>query len=230
MNSRYWLAMAPAVLGTLVLAVGCDGRSALGRLDGGQDPGATGGSAGYNGSSGGNGFYGSGGYGSGGFTGSGGGNGFGGFIGSGGGNGSGGADPGSGGAGGAPGPSCPAPGSASTPTNLDAFRAAITRKWLLCGSTPSGEFDGGYNGGIEIKANNRYWHLQRNQAGQLVGIPGVDSEGTITYGMTDFGAVQTTFRSDLNVSFVVAPVITANPTMLIMKTSTADYRYLPGEP
>src|SRR5258708_33109359 len=78
MNSRYWLAMAPAVLGTLALAVGCDGRSALGRLDGGQDPGATGGSAGYNGSSGGNGFYGSGGYGSGGFTG-----GSGGFDGSG---------------------------------------------------------------------------------------------------------------------------------------------------
>ncbi|MEA2699031.1 MAG: hypothetical protein QOI66_3302, partial [Myxococcales bacterium] len=42
--------------------------------------------------------------------------------------------------------------------------------------------------------------------------------------------VQTTFRSDLNVVFVVAPVITANPTMLIMKTADSDNRYVPAEP
>jgi hypothetical protein len=187
------------------------------------------GSGGYSGSGGGYGGNGSGGnYGSGGSS-----TGSGGFIfGSGGASGEGGTGGGLGtggaGTGGAPGPSCPTPGSVATPTTIPAFRAAIARKWVMCSQSaqPSAL---GY-GDIEIKADDRYWHLERTVSGKLVGIPGVDSEGTVVYGMTDFGAVQTTFRSDLNVVFVVAPVITATPTMLIMKTIDSDNRYVPAEP
>jgi hypothetical protein len=185
------------------------------------------------------GYYGTGGvaYGTGGYYGTGGATGgstgTGGFdYGTGGGSGEGGfgGDFGTGGAGtgGAAGPVCPTPGAAATPTTIPAFRAAITRKWVMCSQSFQPNALG--SGDIEIKADDRYWHLERTVSGRLVGIPGVDSEGTVVYGMTDFGAVQTTFRSDLNVVFVVAPVITASPTMLIMKTADSDNRYVPAEP
>jgi hypothetical protein len=195
----------------------------------------TGGFYGTGGSTGSGGYTGTGGftYGTGGYYGSGGSTGSGGFdFGTGGVSGEGGVggDFGTGGAGtgGAPGPSCPTPGAAATPTTIPAFRTAITRKWVMCSQSFQSNALG--YGDIEIKADDRYWHLERTVSGRLVGIPGVDSEGTVVYGMTDFGAVQTTFRSDLNVVFVVAPVITANPTMLIMKTADSDNRYVPAEP
>jgi len=83
--------------------------------------------------------------------------------------------------------------------------------------------------GIEIRPDGHYWHLARNAAGALETISGVDSEGTITYGFADFGAVQTTFRSDLNQILVAAPVMTASPTMLIIKTANADHRYVAAD-
>ena len=83
--------------------------------------------------------------------------------------------------------------------------------------------------GIEIKADGRYWHLTRNGAGDLEGIPGVDSEGAIMYGLADFGAVQTTFRSDLNQILVAAPVMTVSPTLLIIRTANADHRYVAAD-
>ena len=128
---------------------------------------------------------------------------------------------------------CPAAGRLSTPTNQDALRSALARKWLSCRHDLAGREQGDALGsqgeGIEIKPDGRYWHLARDPSGKLLGVPGVDSEGTIMYGHTDLGAVQTTFRSDLNQILVAAPVITTNPTLLIIKTDTADHRYVAAD-
>ncbi len=83
--------------------------------------------------------------------------------------------------------------------------------------------------GVEIKPDGRYWHLARDGAGRLVGMPGVTSEGSITYGSTDFGAVRTAFQSDADQTLVAAPVITTDPTLLIIRTGNADHRYVAAD-
>lgn len=127
-------------------------------------------------------------------------------------------------------PACPPAGRAVTPTDPGAFRAAITRQWTSCHHTfVGGENDdalGTQGDGLEIKPDGRYWHLSRDGAGKLIGVPGVASEGSISYGVTAFGAVQTTFQSDADQTLVAAPVLTADPPLLIIRTGSADHRYI----
>ena len=128
---------------------------------------------------------------------------------------------------------CPPGGSDGTPLDHDALRATLTRMWLSCLYTFKGGEDGDALGtqgdGIEIKADGRYWHLARNGAGKLAGTPGVDSEGSVTFGVDALGVAQTTFRSDLNQVLVATPVITAHPTVLIIRTANAEHRYIPAD-
>jgi len=130
-------------------------------------------------------------------------------------------------------PACPPAGRPDTPRDPASFRAAVTRRWASCHQTFVGAEDidalGTEGDGIEIMANGRYRHLMRDGAGRLTASPGVTSEGSISYGMTPFGAVQTIFHSDLDQTMAAAPVLTAEPTMLIIRTPSADHRYVPAD-
>ena len=130
-------------------------------------------------------------------------------------------------------PPCPPQGRPNTPRDPMAFRAAVTRRWAACQSTPVGGEDldalGTEGAGIEILPDGRYRHLMRDDAGHLATSPGVTSEGHVTYTMTRFGAVQTTFRSDLDQLLATAPELTADPTLLIIRTPSADHRYVPAD-
>jgi hypothetical protein len=127
-------------------------------------------------------------------------------------------------------PACPPAGHPDTPTDPNAFRAAIARRWVSCHYA----FVGGENedalgtqgDGLEIDPDGRYRHLMRDGAGKLVTMPGVFSEGRISFQPTSFGAVQTIFRSHDNRMLASAPVLTAEPTMLIIRTASADHRYV----
>ena len=127
---------------------------------------------------------------------------------------------------------CPAVLGGSTPATPDALRTAVLGKWLSCLYTFRGGEDGDALGtqgdGIEIRSDGRYWHLTRDSAGQLTGVPGVDSEGDVSYGLSPAGAAQMTFRSDLNQVLVATPVLTTGPTILIIKTANAEHRYIPA--
>ena len=130
-------------------------------------------------------------------------------------------------------PECPPAGRANTPTDPASFRAAVARKWASChhGFVGGEDLDalGTEGDGIEISPNGRYRHLMRDGAGRLTASPGVTSEGSISYGMTPFGAVQMLFRSDLDQALAAAPVLTADPTLLIIRTPSADHRYVPAD-
>lgn len=127
-------------------------------------------------------------------------------------------------------PDCPPAGRPNTPTDPASFRASVARKWASCHYASVGGEDldalGTEGDGIEILPNGRYRHLMRDGAGRLTASPGVTSEGHVNYGMTRFGAVQMVFRSDLDQLLSAAPVLTAEPTMLIIRTSSADHRYV----
>lgn len=130
-------------------------------------------------------------------------------------------------------PACPPAGRISTPTDPVSFRAAIARRWASCHYALVGAEDldalGTEGDGIEILPSGRYRHLMRDDAGRLSASPGVTSEGSISYGMTPFGAVQTIFRSELDQTLAAAPVLTADPTLLIIRTPSADHRYVPAD-
>jgi len=131
-------------------------------------------------------------------------------------------------------PACPPAGRPDTPRDPAAFRAALAGRWAACHYTLVGAEDidalGTEGDGIEIMPSGRYRHLLRSTAGTLEASPGVTSEGSISYGMTPFGAVQAIFHSDLDQTLAAAPVLTANPTMLIIRTPSADHRYVPADP
>jgi len=127
---------------------------------------------------------------------------------------------------------CPTTGAGTAPATADALRVALTGRWLSCLYTFRGGEDGDALGtqgdGIELKSDGRYWHLTRNGAGQLTGIAGVDSEGDVSYGLSPSGAPQVTFRSDLNQVLSATPLLTAGPTVLIIRTANAEHRYIPA--
>jgi len=130
-------------------------------------------------------------------------------------------------------PACPPAGRPSTPADPASFRAAVTRRWASCHYTFVGAEDidalGTEGDGIEILPDGRYRHLMRDGAGRLATSPGVTSEGSVSYGMTPFGAVQMIFHSDLDQTLAAAPVLTADPTLLIVRTPSADHRYVPAD-
>jgi len=130
-------------------------------------------------------------------------------------------------------PACPPAGRPATPAAPAAFRAAIAGRWASCHYTFVGAEDidalGTEGEGIEISPNGRYRHLMRDSAGRLTASPGVTSEGSVSYGMTPFGAVQTIFHSDLGQTLAAAPVLTTDPTLLIIRTPSADHRYVPAD-
>ena len=130
-------------------------------------------------------------------------------------------------------PACPPAGRPVTPADPASLRAAIARRWASCHYAQVGAEDldalGTEGDGIEILPNGRYRHLMRDGEGRLTASPGVTSEGSVSYGMTPFGAVQTIFRSDLDQMLAAAPVVTADPTLLIIRTPSADHRYVPAD-
>jgi hypothetical protein len=121
---------------------------------------------------------------------------------------------------------CPVAGVAVTPMTVADMRAALSRCWIQC--SPAG-LTGPPGIGIEITAADRYAELSRDQSGALTALQGADYQGSLSY--EAIGHVQATFTSDTNGSFVTtAPVVTTNPTMLIMNNEgVVEYRYVAAD-
>ena len=206
---------------------GCDARTIVGTPDG-SGPGIGGmlGSGGFIGSgSGGNLPDGSGGYEVGGRQGIGGETGEGGTgIG---GSGIGGA-PGIGGSGigGAPGTNtCPVAGVSATPKTIAGMRTALVRRWVRCSA--EGLIHRSDEDGVEITTDDRYSMLTRDPTtNQLVARHGVDFEGSVEY-LQVGEHIQVNFNSDLLWTIISGPVISTNPTMLIINNNgVVEYRYV----
>lgn len=125
---------------------------------------------------------------------------------------------------------CPPAGIAITPTTADDMRAALTRRWLLC--SPLGLFSQAQVG-VDITSADRYFMLAQDATGALVEQPTADFAGTVTYIDLDpsfGGGIQVNFGSDLGGTIITRPVITSNPTMLIINNEGVyEYRYLAAD-
>ena len=125
---------------------------------------------------------------------------------------------------------CPQAGVNNTPTTVAALRASLARTWLLC--SPLGLTHQPQDG-LVITTDDRYAVLRRDPTGVLVAQRGVDFEGSVTFIEInpDFGGgIQTNFTSDLGGTVISRPVITTNPTMLIINNNGVyEYRYVAAD-
>jgi hypothetical protein len=199
---------------------GCDGRTIVGTPDEGPGAGGTVGSGGAMVSGTGGGIVlGIGGAGIGG-------QGVGGAQGEGGTPGTGGSGVGGNGTGGAPGGNtCPVAGVSATPKTVAGMRTALVRRWVRCSA--EGLIHRGDEDGVEITADDRYSMLTRDPTtGQLVARHGVDFEGSVSY-LQVGEHIQVDFNSDLLWTIISGPVISTNPTMLIINNNgVVEYRYV----
>jgi hypothetical protein len=130
--------------------------------------------------------------------------------------------------------SCPQAGNKVTLATVPELRAALARTWILC--SPVGLTNQPQDGLVITTgsgSDDRYDVLRRDASGALVPQHGVDFEGTITYIVIDpsfGGGIQTNFESDLGGTVISRPVITENPTMLIINNEGVyEYRYVAAD-
>jgi hypothetical protein len=121
--------------------------------------------------------------------------------------------------------SCPVAGISATPKTIAGMRAALVRRWVLCSA--EGLIHRSDEDGVEITADDHYSMLTRDPTtAQLVAAHGVDFEGTVEY-LQVGDHIQVNFHSDLLWTIISGPVISANPTMLIINNNgVVEYRYV----
>jgi hypothetical protein len=129
-------------------------------------------------------------------------------------------------------PGCPVAGAVVTPKTVAGMRKALARCWLRC---TADSFTDQHGAGVQITAGDRYVELVPGPTGTLQAMHGADFEGSISYRFFDdpgtAGSVG--FTSDLGSGFDPYPVITENPTMLIIDDGGAagiDFRYVAADP
>lgn len=115
------------------------------------------------------------------------------------------------------------PGRATTPGTVASMRQALTRRWLRC--SEQGLFGAPEEAGIEIGADDRYFHLRRDAQGQLERFGSATALMYIdTSEFNGHPSVQVNFAGG---SILSHPVVTTDPTYLIINNNgVVEYRYV----